>query len=86
MVVGSCEMAYEVIAGEADFMDYFFRFLLPTGLGNVIGGTGIFTILIYNQIKGDLAVMPAWIRRIFIKTLKASFMEKYNILSQSTCK
>ena len=48
-------MAYEVIAGEADFMEYFFRFLLPTGLGNVIGGTGIFTILIYNQIKGDLA-------------------------------
>ena len=55
VVVGSCEMAYEVIAGEAGFMDYFFRFLLPTGLGNVIGGTGIFTILIYNQIKGDLA-------------------------------
>jgi formate/nitrite transporter FocA (FNT family) len=55
VVVGSCEMAYEVIAGEADFMEYFFRFLLPTGLGNVIGGTGIFTILIYNQIKGDLS-------------------------------
>ena len=35
-----------------------------------------------ETIKGDLAFMPAWIRRFFIKTLKASFMEKYNILSQ----
>lgn len=38
-----------------------------------------------DTIKGDLAVMPAWIRRIFIKTLKASFMEKYDLLTQSTC-
>lgn len=57
VVVGSCEMAYEVIAGEANFFDYFFRFLIPTGLGNVIGGTGIFTLLIYNQIKGDLSLI-----------------------------
>ena len=36
-----------------------------------------------NTIKEDLAVMPAWIRRVFIKTLKTSVMEKYNLLTQS---
>lgn len=54
VVVGSCEMAYEVIDGDADFADYFFRFLIPTGIGNVIGGTGIFTLLIYNQVREEL--------------------------------
>ena len=33
-----------------------------------------------DTIKEDLAAMPSWIRRIFIKTLKASFMKKYNLL------
>lgn len=54
VVVGSCEMAYEVIEGDANFADYFFRFLIPTGIGNVIGGTVIFTLLIYNQVREEL--------------------------------
>lgn len=54
VVVGSCEMAYEVIKGDANFFEYFFKFLIPTGLGNVIGGTMIFTLLIYNQVKNEL--------------------------------
>ncbi|MBR1396996.1 MAG: formate/nitrite transporter family protein [Selenomonadaceae bacterium] len=54
VVVGSCEMAYEVMAGDADFSDYFFRFLIPTGIGNIIGGTAIFTLLIYNQVRKEL--------------------------------
>lgn len=54
VVVGSCEMAFEVIQGDANFFDYCFKFLIPTGLGNIIGGTGIFTLLIYNQVKREL--------------------------------
>ena len=54
VIVGSCEMAYEIIAGDADFFDYFIRFLIPIGIGNVIGGTMIFTILIYNQVRTEL--------------------------------
>ena len=54
VVVGSCEMAFEVIDGEADFFDYFFRFLIPTFFGNVVGGAGIFTLLIYNQVREEL--------------------------------
>ena len=33
-----------------------------------------------DTIKEDLAAMPSWIRRFFIKTLKASFMNKHNLL------
>ena len=54
VVVGSCEMAYEVIEGNADFFTYFFKFLIPTGVGNIIGGTFIFTLLIYYQVKKEL--------------------------------
>ena len=54
VIVGSCEMAYEVMTGDADFSDYFFRFLIPTGIGNIIGGTAIFTLLIYNQVREEL--------------------------------
>ncbi len=54
VVVGSCEMAFEIIEGDANFFDYFFKFLIPTGIGNVIGGTVIFTLLIHNQVREEL--------------------------------
>lgn len=54
VVVGSCEMAFEIIEGDANFFDYFFKFLIPTGIGNVIGGTIIFTLLIHNQVREEL--------------------------------
>ena len=54
VVVGSCEMAYIVFANNASFFDYFFRFLIPCGMGNVIGGTLIFTLLVYYQVAKEL--------------------------------
>ncbi len=54
VVVGSCEMAFEIIEGDADFFEYLFQFLIPTGIGNIIGGTLIFTLLIYNQVREEL--------------------------------
>ncbi len=54
VVVGSTEMAYAVIHGHASLFQYFFQFLIPTGLGNIFGGTAIFTILVYSQIKEEL--------------------------------
>lgn len=54
VVVGSCEMAYIVMANDANFFDYFFRFLIPCGLGNIIGGTVIFTLLVYYQVAKEL--------------------------------
>ena len=54
VVVGSGELVYAVINGSANFYDYFFRFLIPTGLGNILGGTFVFTILVYAQVKREL--------------------------------
>lgn len=54
IVVGSSEMAYWVMKGQASLYDYFVRFLIPTGIGNIIGGTGIFTLLIYVQVVEEI--------------------------------
>ena len=51
VVVGSGEAAYAVLMGDSSVYDYFFRFLIPTRLGNIIGGTGIFTLLVSAQVK-----------------------------------
>ncbi len=49
VVVGSTEMSYLVWQGEASLGEYLFNFLIPTTIGNIIGGTGVFTLLIYGQ-------------------------------------
>ncbi|WP_277301696.1 formate/nitrite transporter family protein [Veillonella montpellierensis] len=56
IVVGSAEMCYAVIHGMATIGDYFFTFLIPTGIGNILGGTGVFTLLAYAQISSELNV------------------------------
>lgn len=57
VVVGSTELAYAVFNGNADLYHYFFRFLIPTGLGNILGGTGVFTVLVYAQIQEELPLI-----------------------------
>lgn len=54
VVVGSTEMSYLVWQGEASLGEYLFNFLLPTTIGNIIGGTGVFTLLIYGQVTEEL--------------------------------
>ena len=54
VVVGSSEVMYWVLQGKATLYDYFVRFLLPTGIGNIIGGTFIFTMLIYVQVLEEI--------------------------------
>lgn len=54
VVVGSSELAYEVINGGANLYDYFIRFLIPTGVGNILGGTFVFTVLVYAQVSREL--------------------------------
>lgn len=34
--------------------EYMFNFLIPTTIGNIIGGTGVFTLLIYGQVTEEL--------------------------------
>lgn len=54
VVVGSAEMCYWVLKDGATLYDYFIRFLFPTCLGNIIGGTGVFTLLIYIQVFEEI--------------------------------
>ena len=54
IVVGSCEMMYAVLNGMVSPYDYIFQFLVPVGAGNIIGGTGVFTMLGYRTINGEL--------------------------------
>lgn len=54
VVVGSTEMSYLVWQGEASVGEYLFNFLIPTTIGNIIGGTGVFTLLIYGQVTEEL--------------------------------
>lgn len=63
-------MAYEVINGNADFFTYLFKFLIPTGIGNIIGGTFIFTVLIYNQVKKELQMTKKHIGQTYLKSLQ----------------
>ncbi|MFX6460908.1 formate/nitrite transporter family protein [Acinetobacter baumannii] len=54
VVVGSTEMSYLVWQGEASLGEYLFNFLIPTTISNIIGGTGVFTLLIYGQVTEEL--------------------------------
>ncbi|MDG6895646.1 MULTISPECIES: formate/nitrite transporter family protein [Volucribacter] len=54
VVVGSAEIAYLVFQGEASLYDYFVRFLAPTALGNILGGTVVFTLMIYGQVNDEI--------------------------------
>lgn len=54
VVVGSAEMAYLVFQGEATLYDYFVTFLGPTALGNILGGTVVFTMMIYGQVNDEI--------------------------------
>ncbi len=53
VVVGSAEMALLLFAGEAG-LGQALAVLLPTLAGNIIGGTGLFALLAYAQIKGEI--------------------------------
>lgn len=54
VIVGSAEMAYLLYQGQIGVWDYFGIFLMPTALGNIIGGTGVFTLLVYGQVNDEL--------------------------------
>ena len=54
VIVGSGEMAYLLYQGQVGIGDYLFSFLLPTALGNILGGTGVFTLLVYGQVNNEL--------------------------------
>lgn len=54
VVAGSVEAAYAVMNGDVSVMTAVFGFLLPAFAGNVVGGTLVFTLLVYAQVNREL--------------------------------
>ncbi|WP_181408202.1 formate/nitrite transporter family protein [Pararhizobium mangrovi] len=54
VVVGSAEAWFVVINGDAGFGHVFGGYVLAALIGNVLGGTGLFTLLAYTQVVGEL--------------------------------
>ena len=54
VVAGSVEAAFAVCAGQASVSDYLLRFLLPTLLGNVVGGSLLTALLNHAPVAGEL--------------------------------
>jgi formate/nitrite transporter FocA (FNT family) len=55
IIAGSVESAYAVLSGQASVGDYFLRFLLPTLIGNTIGGTALVALLNHAPIAAELS-------------------------------
>ncbi|MBY8974381.1 formate/nitrite transporter family protein [Rhodobacteraceae bacterium NNCM2] len=54
VVAGGVEMAALVFSGQLTLWQAIFGFMLPALIGNMIGGTGLFTLLAYGQIRQEL--------------------------------
>lgn len=54
IVAGSTEAAYAVMSGLASFWNYIFAFLIPTLLGNVIGGVTLVSLLNHGSIAPEI--------------------------------
>jgi formate/nitrite transporter FocA (FNT family) len=54
IVAGTVEVATMVIVGGLSFVDALFRFFLPVLAGNIVGGTLVFTLLAWAQVKEEV--------------------------------
>jgi formate/nitrite transporter FocA (FNT family) len=52
IIAGSVEVAYLVARGAATWGDYFGRFVIPTALGNTLGGVTLVAALNHAQVVG----------------------------------
>jgi len=54
IVAGSAEAAYDVISGTATLASYLTGFLLPTLIGNILGGVVMVTVLNHGAIASEI--------------------------------
>jgi len=54
VIAGSVESAYAVMTGAASVSDYFLVFLVPTFIGNVIGGVSLVAIVNHGAIAPEI--------------------------------
>jgi formate/nitrite transporter FocA (FNT family) len=58
VIAGSVEAAYAVMIGAASVPDYFLVFLVPTFIGNVIGGVSLVAIVHHAAIAPEIMGVP----------------------------
>lgn len=58
VIAGSSEAAYAVFAGGVPWADYLLRFLLPTLIGNTIGGVILVALVNHAQVASELEATP----------------------------
>jgi formate/nitrite transporter FocA (FNT family) len=56
IIAGSVEAIYMWLVGHQAFLDMVGRFFLPTLIGNVAGGTLLFAVVSYAQVRSELDV------------------------------
>jgi formate/nitrite transporter FocA (FNT family) len=54
VVAGSVEMGLLAVTGNLGFYDAVFGFFLPVLLGNIVGGTAIFTLMAWGQVRDEI--------------------------------
>jgi formate/nitrite transporter FocA (FNT family) len=55
VIAGAVEAFYLWVTQAATTLDVFFGFLLPTLAGNVVGGTILFALLSYAQVRDEIS-------------------------------
>lgn len=55
IIAGSVEMAFLMVQGQLPWSDAILEFFLPVLAGNVLGGTAIFAMLAFGQVRHELA-------------------------------
>src|ERR1700712_647669 len=54
VVAGSVDVSFLVLTGQADTVDYLWRFFIPTLLGNIVGGVTLVAALNYGQVASEV--------------------------------
>ncbi len=55
VIVGSCEIFLLAWSGEGKIVDMMAMNIFPTLIGNLIGGTGLFAVISWAQIRSEVA-------------------------------
>ncbi|MEO1537465.1 MAG: formate/nitrite transporter family protein [Pseudomonadota bacterium] len=54
IIAGSVEMAYLITGGDLGAGPALFGFFLPVLVGNIVGGTAVFTMIAYGQVVDEI--------------------------------
>jgi formate/nitrite transporter FocA (FNT family) len=55
IVAGSVEASYAVLSHLVTFGDYIFKFMLPTLLGNIVGGVALVALLNHGTVASEMS-------------------------------